>query len=109
MREQKPLRMHTVRFQTSELHNPASDNAPACTSDDIQTVSAKFVEMHSDPLCVKDCAATTILTIQYNLAIGTILQYSSGRSDLGNTIAELLKFEKMYVFKVGIDEKLGYD
>ncbi|KAJ7748804.1 acyl-CoA oxidase [Mycena maculata] len=41
------------------------------TLDDIVNLSPKFWDMHIDPIICTDGAATTLLTIQYNLVAGT--------------------------------------
>lgn len=54
--------------------------------------------MHTDPIMTLDGAATTLLTIQYNLAAGTLTQWANERDDILPLIDDLLKFRKMYGF-----------
>jgi acyl-CoA oxidase len=56
--------------------------------------------MHADPIIWLDGAAGTLLTIQYNLCLGTILDFGSGRKDLKLLINDLLAFRtKCVVYK----------
>lgn len=56
--------------------------------------------MHTDPILCLDGAATTLLTIQYNLCIGTIAPFALKRPELVPLLRSLLKYETMYVAKV---------
>ncbi|KAI0034773.1 acyl-CoA dehydrogenase NM domain-like protein [Vararia minispora EC-137] len=64
------------------------------TQEDIRLLTPNFWKMHLHPIMVWDGAATTLLTIQYNLVVGTLLQYTSARSDLLSLIDDLLKYRK---------------
>ncbi|KAF8159221.1 acyl-CoA dehydrogenase NM domain-like protein [Crassisporium funariophilum] len=61
---------------------------------DLATLSQKFWDLHTDPMTVLDGAGTTLLTIQYNLCAGTIIDHSEGRPDLDPLIDDLLRFRK---------------
>lgn len=49
---------------------------------DIATLSPKLWEVHRDPIVCIDGSALTLLTIQYNLCLGTISKYLPRRKDL---------------------------
>ncbi|KDR69575.1 hypothetical protein GALMADRAFT_128519 [Galerina marginata CBS 339.88] len=68
------------------------------TKNDLATLSQNFWDLHTDPITCLDGAATTLLTIQYNLSAGTIVQFSEGRDDLDPLIDDLLKFRKIGQF-----------
>ncbi|KAF8148429.1 acyl-CoA dehydrogenase NM domain-like protein [Crassisporium funariophilum] len=68
------------------------------TADDLATLSQNFWDLHTDPITCLDGAATTLLTIQYNLAAGTLIHHSEGRNDLAPLIDDLLKFRKIGQF-----------
>ena len=63
------------------------------TASDISTLSQKFWDLHTSPLAWLDGAATTLLTIQYNLCVGTILQFSEGRPELQTLVDKLLQYK----------------
>ena len=54
-----------------------------------------FSDLKIDPINCLDGASTTLLTIQYNLAVGTIIQFSEDRPDLDLLVDDQLKFRKM--------------
>ncbi|EIM91538.1 acyl-CoA dehydrogenase NM domain-like protein [Stereum hirsutum FP-91666 SS1] len=63
------------------------------TVDDILHVSPRYWLFHTDPILVMDGSVATLLTIHFNLCIGTLAMFVSARSDLVKTIEELLRFE----------------
>ncbi|KAF9467065.1 acyl-CoA dehydrogenase NM domain-like protein [Collybia nuda] len=63
------------------------------TAEDILNITPKYWELHNDPLLVMDGAASTLLTIHYNLCIGTLAMYLNHRPDLRDTVDRLLSFE----------------
>ncbi|KAH7913696.1 acyl-CoA dehydrogenase NM domain-like protein [Hygrophoropsis aurantiaca] len=68
------------------------------SKEDLADLTCKFWDLHTDPLTVIDGAATTLLTIQYNLAAGTLVQHSEGRADVDVLIDDLLTFKKIGQF-----------
>lgn len=63
------------------------------TAEDVLNVSPRYWEFHSDPILVMDVSVATILTIHFNLCVGTLAMYLDSRPDLRQTIDRLLKFE----------------
>ncbi|KAJ6619902.1 acyl-CoA dehydrogenase NM domain-like protein [Mycena sp. CBHHK59/15] len=63
------------------------------TLDDIATLSPRFWELHCDPMMCTDGATTALLTIQYNLVIGTILGRVGPREDLLGLLNDLLEYK----------------
>ncbi|KAJ3992544.1 acyl-CoA dehydrogenase NM domain-like protein [Lentinula boryana] len=63
------------------------------TLDDILHMSDKLWDLHADPVSSIDAATTTILTIHYNLAVGTLAPLLSTRPDLAALTQKLLNFE----------------
>ncbi|KAJ7652808.1 acyl-CoA dehydrogenase NM domain-like protein [Mycena polygramma] len=59
------------------------------TADDILDVSPKYWEFAMDPIHVMDGAAGTLLTIHYNLCVGTIAMFPTGK---GEILEQLLSF-----------------
>ncbi|KAJ7907009.1 acyl-CoA dehydrogenase NM domain-like protein [Mycena leptocephala] len=60
------------------------------TSDDVLHVSTKYWEFQTDPIHVMDGAAATLLTIHYNLCVGTLAMFPVGNQ---NILERLLSFE----------------
>ncbi|KAJ7190697.1 acyl-CoA dehydrogenase NM domain-like protein [Mycena pura] len=60
------------------------------TVDDVVNVSAKYWEFHMDPIQMLDFAAATLLTVHYNLCIGTIAMFPAGNQQV---LQRLLSFE----------------
>ncbi|KAF8829993.1 hypothetical protein HHX47_DHR2000110 [Lentinula edodes] len=63
------------------------------TLDDVLQMNGKLWDLHADPISSIDAATTTILTIHYNLALGTLGPILTTRPDLVPLIQKLLKFE----------------
>ncbi|KAI0053147.1 acyl-CoA dehydrogenase NM domain-like protein [Auriscalpium vulgare] len=68
------------------------------TADDACSLTTKFWDIHRDPLMVYDGAAATLLTIQYNLAVGTLSPHLRVRPDLSPLVDDLLSYRKYGVF-----------
>ncbi|KAJ7290222.1 acyl-CoA dehydrogenase NM domain-like protein [Mycena rebaudengoi] len=63
------------------------------TLDDIGRLSQKFWDFHCDPIVCIDGAATTLLAIQLNLVVGTILDTVGLRADLVEVLRDLLAYK----------------
>ncbi|KAF8992117.1 acyl-CoA dehydrogenase NM domain-like protein [Cyathus striatus] len=59
---------------------------------DIRDLTPKFWDLNADPITAFDGAATTLLSIQYNLVLGTLSMYLSEREDLRSIVDDLLKY-----------------
>ncbi|KAE9387278.1 acyl-CoA dehydrogenase NM domain-like protein [Gymnopus androsaceus JB14] len=62
------------------------------TRDDIKNLSSKFWQLHSHPVICVDGSATTLLTIHFNLALGTIIDHASDRPELDELIQDMLQY-----------------
>ncbi|KAJ7485054.1 acyl-CoA dehydrogenase NM domain-like protein [Mycena galericulata] len=60
------------------------------TVDDILDVSRKYWEFQTDPIQMMDGATATLLTIHYNLCVGTIAMLAAGKQHI---LEKLLSFE----------------
>ncbi|KAJ7121122.1 acyl-CoA dehydrogenase NM domain-like protein [Mycena epipterygia] len=60
------------------------------TADDVLNVSPNYWEFHTDPILMMDGAVATLLTIHYNLCIGTIAMFPAGKQHI---LKQLLSFE----------------
>ncbi|KAL4970661.1 putative acyl-CoA oxidase [Aspergillus stella-maris] len=63
------------------------------TFDDILSVSPLFSKLHTDLINAMDGGMTTLITIQYNLFIGTVLPYAASRPELLPLLHRALAFE----------------
>ncbi|KAI0265329.1 acyl-CoA dehydrogenase NM domain-like protein [Gloeopeniophorella convolvens] len=64
----------------------------ALTTEDILHLSAKFWSMHADPVSCLDRAATTLLTLQYNLCAGTIATFAHKQPSVRPVLERVLDF-----------------
>jgi acyl-CoA oxidase len=55
-------------------------------------LSDSFWKLHADPIIWRDGATGTLLTIHFNLCLGTILDFGRRRKDLTPLIDDLLAF-----------------
>ncbi|KAI0724922.1 hypothetical protein C8Q72DRAFT_643557 [Fomitopsis betulina] len=73
-----PLRIGEVSYLRAE----SISKAYGLTLKDVATLSPKLWKVHRDPIVCIDGSAVTLLTIQYNLCLGTICRYLPRRKDL---------------------------
>ena len=66
---------------------------PGLTANDVLHHTTKFWDMHRDGIVVSDIGAFIMLSIQYNLVVGTLAQYCSGRPDIQDLSQKVLRFE----------------
>jgi alkylation response protein AidB-like acyl-CoA dehydrogenase len=68
--------------------------AHGITFHDILDLTQKFWGMNANPITVLDVAASTLLTIQYNLVAGTLAQYAATtRPDLISLVEDILRWD----------------
>lgn len=76
---------------------PTDDHLPSLpldfTSRDITSLTEKFWQMPADLVGVIDASAMILLTIQYNLAAGTLASFAERRPDLQPLMKRILKFD----------------
>lgn len=65
--------------------------------EDITKLSTRFWNLHLNPIISADGAATTLITIQYNLVLGTILDHIGDRTDLDQLLQDMLQYRIWYV------------
>ncbi|KAL5048226.1 hypothetical protein BDW71DRAFT_205763 [Aspergillus fruticulosus] len=63
------------------------------TAEDILHLTPRFWRMHYDPISAFDFSAHTLLTIQYNLAAGTLAPFLKNRPDLKEVMDRILSFD----------------
>ena len=66
---------------------------PGLTANDILHHTTKFWDMHKDGIILRDIGAHVMLSIQYNLVVGLLAQYCSGRPDIQDLSQKVLRFE----------------
>ncbi|KAJ7509149.1 acyl-CoA dehydrogenase NM domain-like protein [Mycena galericulata] len=81
------------RIDTSYLRAQAIARAYKLTAHDVNTLSPKFWAMHSDNISAVDASPMALLTIQYNLAAGTIAPWAEKRPELHPILKKILDFE----------------
>ncbi|KIJ43416.1 hypothetical protein M422DRAFT_60316 [Sphaerobolus stellatus SS14] len=59
---------------------------------DVLELSPKYWEFHTDPILVMDSSVGTLLTIQYNLCLGTLGSYRENRKELQALMTDVLRF-----------------
>ncbi|GJJ13641.1 hypothetical protein Clacol_007897 [Clathrus columnatus] len=62
------------------------------TSSDILHLSPRYWDFHTNPILVMDDSVSTLLTIQYNLFIGTLANFAEGRQDVQKIIFDALDY-----------------
>ncbi|KAF9769306.1 hypothetical protein IL306_013290 [Fusarium sp. DS 682] len=68
------------------------------TVEDIMEPSPKFWEYHTNYITTADTAVTTILTIHWNLCMGTIASYPNPHPALTSVLSELQQFQSVGEF-----------
>jgi acyl-CoA oxidase len=63
------------------------------SADDVRNTTSKYWELHSDPIMPMDGAAGSLISIHYNLAVGTFARYTRGRPDVEAILHRLLTFQ----------------
>ncbi|KAF5025512.1 hypothetical protein F66182_2417 [Fusarium sp. NRRL 66182] len=63
------------------------------TVEDIRNLTPKFWELHRDLISTRDMTAWIIVSVHFNLCIGTLSIFSQNRPDLSRLIDKLLRFE----------------
>ena len=69
------------------------DAPVALSAYDCHFLTDKFWAMHLDNIAALDLAACTLLTIQYNLVIGTLAPHASKRPEMRPLLQHLLNFD----------------
>ncbi|KAJ6480441.1 acyl-CoA dehydrogenase NM domain-like protein [Mycena sanguinolenta] len=81
------------RIEISYLRAQAMAQLHKLTAHDLISLSPKFWAMHTSNMTTVDAAATILLTIQYNLAAGTIAPWVDKRPELRPIFEKIMNFE----------------
>ncbi|KAI0923359.1 hypothetical protein AcV5_008933 [Taiwanofungus camphoratus] len=81
------------RIAVSYRRARAIAKAYGLTAYDVQYMTPKFWELHTDNIHALDGAAFTLLTIQYNLAGGTLAPFAEKRPELRPLMDKIMKFD----------------
>ncbi|KAJ7235006.1 acyl-CoA dehydrogenase NM domain-like protein [Mycena haematopus] len=81
------------RIDTSYLRAQAIAQVFKLTAHDVTSLTPKFWAMHTTNIAAVDIAAMVLLSIQYNLAAGTIAPWAEKRPDLRPILQKILDFE----------------
>ncbi|KAL4767074.1 hypothetical protein BDW60DRAFT_227045 [Aspergillus nidulans var. acristatus] len=68
-------------------------HAYSLTVEDILSLSPKLWMLHTDPIAAVDGGALTLISIQYNLFVGTVAPFAASRPDLQRILQRALSFE----------------
>ncbi|KAH8093147.1 hypothetical protein BXZ70DRAFT_950310 [Cristinia sonorae] len=71
----------------------AISRAYKLTAQDVVFLRPKFWQLHTDQISPMDGAATTLITIQYNLAAGTLAPFAFKRADLQPLLKQIMDFD----------------
>ncbi|KAI0267371.1 acyl-CoA dehydrogenase NM domain-like protein [Gloeopeniophorella convolvens] len=80
------------RARLAYLRAKAIAGLYALTAEDVLHLSPKFWSMHGDPISCLDLAATTLLTLQYNLCAGTIATFAHKQPSVKPVLKRVLDF-----------------
>jgi len=69
--------------------------AAGLTVEDILHISPKYLEFHTNPILLMDGSVPILLTIHYNLYIGTLAIFAPGRPDVQAALDKALRFETL--------------
>lgn len=101
--------LHYLLFQSvawKQTDNISSDLG--LTADDVANLTPKFWNYHMDMVHTVSFATFVLVTIQYNLAGGTIAPYAANRPDLQRLMDRIMDFEVSYViFKTTLSVTKG--
>ena len=88
------MQRHGVgEFPVTEFSVLTVTLAVELTPQDIFFLSPKFWQMHTDLINAVDVGATILLTIQYNLAAGTLAPFAFNRPELQPLLKRIINFD----------------
>lgn len=67
------------------------------TVEDVVLLTPKFWKMHTDLFSVLEGGSVTLISIQYNLFVGTVAPFARSRPELGPILQRALNFDISYV------------
>ncbi|KAJ7437590.1 acyl-CoA dehydrogenase NM domain-like protein [Mycena galericulata] len=80
------------RVRLSLARAKAIVEAYALTPSDVAELTQPFWDLHTDPVMAMDTGAGTLVTIQINLAAGTLVKYAQDHLTLKSVLNEILAF-----------------
>jgi hypothetical protein len=63
------------------------------TVEDVSYLTPAFWKIHTDPIAAADGGAFTLVSIQYNLFVGTVAPFAATRPELHSILQRAMKFE----------------
>ncbi|KAL9471057.1 hypothetical protein ACSS6W_008998 [Trichoderma asperelloides] len=80
------------------------------TAEDIINLTPRFFDMHRDDIIIRDIGSHALLSIQHNLAAGTLAPYAKESPQVEQLLEKVLKFEVSAAFMLtevghGLDAK----
>lgn len=92
-RAREVVKIYSAYTAASTSSIPYSCLTMDLTMNDILHLSEKYWQFHTDPILMMDGSVATLLTIHYNLCVGTLAMFSRGRPEIANIIDKLLRFD----------------
>lgn len=81
------------------MHVTNSDGADLTLKDVVDT-TPKFWKLHIDMLTAMDGGAINLVSVQYNLFVGTVAPFAATQPQLAFVIQQALNFDISWVFYV---------
>ncbi|KAG1814209.1 acyl-CoA dehydrogenase NM domain-like protein [Suillus variegatus] len=93
-KKRSELLSRNARVALSYERAKAIGLALGITLNDTLNLTQNFWDIHTDPIMVLDGAASTLVTIQYNLVAGTLAKYAATtRPDLVSLVEDILRWD----------------
>ncbi|THU80457.1 acyl-CoA dehydrogenase NM domain-like protein [Dendrothele bispora CBS 962.96] len=80
------------RVRLSHRRAKAIANSYNITKEDIKYLTPNFFALHADHLHLRDTSAATNITIQYNVALGTLIDYGGDKPELQGLIEDVIAY-----------------
>lgn len=87
--------MHTVipPLQLSLHGQGTNSNGTDLTLDDVVNTTPRFWKLHIDLLTAMDGGAINLVSVQYNLFVGTVAPFAATQPELAWVIHQAMKFD----------------
>jgi acyl-CoA oxidase len=70
------------------------------TVEDVVNLTPKFWKLHTDLFSCLEGGSVTLISIQYNLFVGTVAPFAQSRPELGPVLQRALNFDVSSVFAI---------
>lgn len=89
------LNRHYSEYRLCAIFSNKSDadSLKGLTIEDIINLTPRFFDMHRDDIIIRDIGSHALLSIQHNLAAGTLAPYAKESPQVEQLLERVLKFE----------------